>query len=638
MKNFGPLIRISFSLTCLTLGIVLTGDTLVELSSGSLSATAEYRKTLSEALAVQYSHLAGQNHSDTIQAGLALLIERNPQILSAAIQLASGGTFAQTGDHQRYWTQIEGGHSSIDHIQVPIFNGDAPWGTLQIAFQPVAESENPWSFVHPWSRLLLFVAFAGFISYLLFIKRTLRHLDPSSVIPARVKHALDVLAQGVVMLDQQGSIVLANTAFAKGVGLPLNDLIGSTLSRLAWAPAPASTEPSSEPWTMALNTRTAQTDVRMVLADSSGKSRHFLVSSAPIVDESERLRGAVVSFDDVTQLEEANVALSGAVEELERSHAQIVAQNSELDRTNQSLVVEIDERKKAESEREVLNRRLQEVSRRIGMAEVAASVLHNVGNVLNSVNVSVGLIQKTLERTPVGKLGRIGQMFQDHMNDLSIYLTQDEKGKQIPSYVVKLADQMNTNFTGINKELDSLESNIDHIRKIITAQQGLAKPQVLLEPIQLADVIEQALAINRGILEQTGIAVVREYAELPATMCDRHQVLQIMVNLINNAIYFMKVVPDRSHRLTITIGYHAESRQRARIQVRDTGCGINPDNFKRLFTQGFTTREGGHGLGLHSSFLAAKLLEGTLSAASDGEGTGATFILDLPLAHVAQAA
>ncbi|THJ18492.1 MAG: PAS domain-containing protein [Nitrospira sp. CG24B] len=638
MKNFGPLMRISFSLTCLTLGIVLTGDTLVGLSSGSLSATAEYRKTLSEALAVQYSHLAGRNHSDTIQAGLDLLIERNPQILSVAIQLASSGTFAQAGDHQRHWTHIEGGHSSIDHIQVPIFKGDAPWGTLQIAFQPVAELENPWSFVHPWSRLILFVAFGGFVSYLLFIKRTLRHLDPSAVIPARVKHALDVLAQGVVMLDRHGSIVLANTAFAKGVGLPLNDLIGSTLSRLAWVPATPSTEPSSEPWTMALNTRTAQADVRMVLADSSGKSRHFLVSSAPIVDESERLRGAVVSFDDVTQLEEANVALGGAVKELERSHAQIVNQNSELDRTNQSLVVEIDERKKAESEREALNRRLQEASRRIGMAEVAASVLHNVGNVLNSVNVSVGLIQKTLERTPVGKLGRIGQMFQDHMTDLSLYLTQDEKGKQIPSYVVKLADQLNTNFTGINKELDSLDHNIDHIRRIIMAQQGHAKTQILLEQIQLTDVVEQALAINRDSLEKASITVVREYAELPTTMCDRHQVLQIMVNLINNAIYAMQAVPDRSHRLTVTIGYHSGSRERVQIQVDDTGMGIAPDNFKRLFTQGFTTREDGQGLGLHSSSLAAKLLGGVLSATSEGEGLGATFTLDLPLTQATLAA
>jgi PAS domain S-box-containing protein len=638
MKQFGPLTWISFSLTCLTLGILLAGDTLVGLSSGSLSSIAEYRRALSEALAVQYSHLAERNHTDTIQVGLALLIERNPQILSAAIQLTSGATFAQAGDHRRHWTQLDGDHSTIDHIQVPIFNGDAPWGTLQVAFKPAAELDDAWSFVHPWTRFLLFVAFAGFVSYLLFVKRTLRHLDPSAVIPPRVKHALDVLAQGVVMLDQQGSIVLANSAFAKRTGLPSDDLIGSTLSRLAWAPATPSTEALSDPWTMALNTRAPQTDVRMVLADSSSKSWHFIVSSAPILDERGRLRGAVVSFDDVTELEEANVELSSAVKGLERSQAQVINQNLELEHTNQSLVVEIAEREKAESEREVLNRRLQEASRRIGMAEVAASVLHNVGNVLNSVNVSVGLIHKTLERTPVGKFGRIGQMVQDHMNDLSLYLTEDMKGKQIPSYLMKLAEQVTTNFTGVEKELDLLDSNVEHIRRIITAQQGLAKTQVLLEPIKLTDVIEQALAINRDTLEGAGIAVVREFAELPATMSDRHQVLQIMVNLINNAIEVMKAVPGRPHQLTVTICYHPENRKRAQIQVRDTGIGIKPDNFKRLFTQGFTTREGGQGLGLHSSFLAAKLLGGTLSAASEGEGQGATFMLDLPLAQVTLAA
>jgi signal transduction histidine kinase len=224
------------------------------------------------------------------------------------------------------------------------------------------------------------------------------------------------------------------------------------------------------------------------------------------------------------------------------------------------------------------------------------------------------------------------------MNDLNVYLAQDEKGKQIPTYIVKLAEQVNTNFAGINKELDSLDSNVEHIRRIITAQQGLAKPQVLLEPIQLKDVIEQALAINRDSLERGGITLVREYTELPATMCDRHQVLQIMVNLINNAIHVMKAAPGRPHRLTVRIGYHPASRERVQIQVRDTGIGIKPDNFKRLFTQGFTTREGGQGLGLHSSFLAAKLLGGTLSAASEGEGQGATFTLDLPLAQAILAA
>ena len=266
MKRFGPLVWISFSLTCLTVSVLLAGDMLVGLSSSSLSSTVEYRKALCEALAVQYSHLAERNHSDTIRVGLGLLIERNPEIQSAAIQLASGATFVQAGDHPRHWTKPENDGSTIDHIQVPIFNGDTQWGTLQVAFEPAVESGVAWSLAHPWTRFLLFVALGGFISYLLFIKRTLRQLDPSAVIPPRVKHALDVLAQGVVMLDHEGSIVLANTAFVKRTGVPLEDLIGSALSRLSWAPVTPSTSDLSEPWTMALSTRLQQTNVRMVLA------------------------------------------------------------------------------------------------------------------------------------------------------------------------------------------------------------------------------------------------------------------------------------------------------------------------------------------------------------------------------------
>jgi PAS domain S-box-containing protein len=623
---------------CLTVSALLAGDALVGLSSSSLTNTVAYRQALCEALTIQYSNLAEQNHADTIQVGLGLLIERTPAILSAAIQLADGTTFAQAGDHRRHWVQPLDDHSTIDHIQVPILNRDTRWGTLQVAFQSAAEAKNVWSFGHPWTRFLLFVALTGFISYSLFLARTFRQLDPSKVIPPRVKHALDVLAQGVVMLDQAGSVVLANTVFAERTALPLTDLIGSPLSRLAWSPAVPSAEAWIEPWTATLKTRKTQTNVRVVLSDSSGEARHFVVSSTPILDEREHLRGAVVSFDDVTELERANVALGNTVTELEQSRVQILNQNGELARTNQTLAVEIIERKKVESEREELNGRLRETARQLGMAEVAATVLHNVGNVLNSVNVSVCLIHKTLQRTPIDHVGRIGQMVQEHTNDLSTFLAQDEKGKQIPAYLVKLAEQVNGHHAVIEKEIDSLSNNIEHIRQIITAQQIHGKSHALLEPVQLTEVVEQALVINQAAMESAGIAVDREYAGLPAITSDRHQVLQILVNLISNAINAMSAAPGRSHCLTVKIGYAIHDQGRVQIQVRDTGVGVKPEDFKRLFTQGFTTRPGGHGLGLHGSFLTAKQLQGQLSAASEGEGQGAMFTLDLPLVQTAMAA
>jgi signal transduction histidine kinase len=281
---------------------------------------------------------------------------------------------------------------------------------------------------------------------------------------------------------------------------------------------------------------------------------------------------------------------------------------------------------------------LRDASRQIGMAEVAATVLHNVGNVLNSVNVSVNLIQTTLKQTPVDDVSRIGFMVKEHMNDLSAYLAHDEKGKQIPEYLTLLAQQVHGNYATIEEEVDALSQNVEHIRQVITSQQSLAKSQTLLEPVALRDVLDQAIAINQASLVQAGIYIVREYGDLPDFPSDRHQLLQILVNLISNAKNAMTALPDRQHRLTVRTGYAQDRLDFVRIQVGDTGVGIKPDDFKRLFTQGFTTRPEGQGLGLHSSFLAAKQLGGILSAASKGEGQGATFTLDLPLVRAAMAA
>jgi PAS domain S-box-containing protein len=634
MKRISPLVWISLCLTCLTISALLAADGLVGVSSGSLTSKVEYRQALSEALAVQYSLLAEQHHTDIIQLGLSQLVERNPDILSAAIQLADGTIFVQAGNHQSHWVEHTDNRSTIDAMQVPIFDRDIPWGTLQVAFRSTAESGTLWSLAHPWTRTLLFVAFTGFISYFWFMKRTLRQLDPSKVIPPRVKHALDVLAQGVVMLDHEGSIVLANDVFADKVGIQLEDLIGKPLSRLDWTPAIPSATSWTEPWISTLKSRTTQTNVRLVLPDASGEPRHFVVSSTPILDERAQLRGAVVSFDDITELEKANVALGTLVKELEQSQTQILIKNNELASTNQSLAVEIVERKKVESEREELNGKLRQTARQLGMAEVAATVLHNVGNVLNSVTVSVGLIHKTLQQTPVGHVGRIGQMVQDHANDLGTFLAQDDKGKQIPAYLVALAKQLNDYHAMIEKEINSLSSHIEHIRQVITSQQTQAKSHALTESMELQEVMEQALIINRPALEGASITVTRDYADCPPIISDRHRVLQILVNLIGNAVNAMGAVPGRHHCLTVRCRYAPGNLDRVQIQVRDTGIGITGNDFKRLFTQGFTTREGGHGLGLHGSFLAAQQLQGQLSAASEGEGQGATFTLELPLIQI----
>jgi signal transduction histidine kinase len=221
-------------------------------------------------------------------------------------------------------------------------------------------------------------------------------------------------------------------------------------------------------------------------------------------------------------------------------------------------------------------------------------------------------------------------MLHEHTDALGDYLTRDPKGRQIPAYLTTLADYLTQEQATILKELEGLSSKIDHIRRIIDRQQDMARVGGVHEPVGPGEIMEEALAINLAALQRHQIEVVREYAEAPQIITDKHQVLQILVNLISNARYAMQAWNGRQHRLTLRTGPAEDREGRVRFQVQDTGIGITPEHLPRLFTQGFTTKKDGHGLGLHSSVLAAQQLEGSLSVHSAGEGQGATFTLDLP--------
>jgi len=258
-------------------------------------------------------------------------------------------------------------------------------------------------------------------------------------------------------------------------------------------------------------------------------------------------------------------------------------------------------------------------------------VLHNVGNVLTSINVSTDILLKTLKKPMVGDVCRIASMFHEHQDNLQAFLTQDEKGKQIPSYLGMVAESLSGSHQTIQSEIDSLVKKIDHIKQVIVSQQDIAHSGEVREATSAEDLMEQALLMGMPEPEKYGIRVVREYAHVPTIMTDRHHVLQILVNVITNAKNAMVEYPANSHCLTVRIGLPADRRGSVRFEVTDTGCGINAENLPRLFSQGFTTRKTGHGLGLHSAAISAKNLGGTLQAQSEGEGRGATFMLDLPL-------
>ncbi|MFN3193689.1 MAG: two-component system sensor histidine kinase NtrB [Aureliella sp.] len=288
--------------------------------------------------------------------------------------------------------------------------------------------------------------------------------------------------------------------------------------------------------------------------------------------------------------------------------------------------------RKGEEEKARLTEELLSVSRRAGMSEIATGTLHNVGNVLNSVNVSVSLLMDNSRNSNLKYLDRIIEMISE-ASDFSTFVHEDAKGQKLPDTLAMIADRLNKDKEANESKLRSLAGNVEHIKQIISMQQSLASVGGVNEMIDIADVVRDAVKMHEVGISRHGIEVVWEIADdLPLVCTDRHKVLQILVNFIGNAKQAMSSHGGTDHTLTLAL---EKDNDEIRIRVRDTGYGIKSENLSKIFSHGFTTKPDGHGFGLHSSALAAKDLGGSVLVQSDGEGRGATFTLRIPLAEEA---
>ena len=293
----------------------------------------------------------------------------------------------------------------------------------------------------------------------------------------------------------------------------------------------------------------------------------------------------------------------------------------------QGLFWDVTARKRAEEQVDKIHRELLDVSRQAGMAEVATGVLHNVGNVLNSVNVSATLVMDRVRDSKAANLLKIGAMLREHATDPVHFLTEDPKGQKIPGYLIALSEQVAAEQITVTEELGHLRKNIDHIKDIVAMQQSYASVSGVSETAAVSDLAEDALRMNASALARHGLSVVRAYEPGLMVTVERHKVLQILVNLIRNAKYACDDSGRTDKQVTVRTSREGD---RIRIAVIDNGIGIPRENLIRIFAHGFTTRKDGHGFGLHSGALAAKELGGALAVHSDGPGLGATFTLELP--------
>ena len=353
------------------------------------------------------------------------------------------------------------------------------------------------------------------------------------------------------------------------------------------------------------------------------------------------------------RLEALNILMSQMAVSIENAtlYGRQEQQSRAIEAANVTLTKEIAERKRAEGELsrykdhledlvkertrelEKAQGRLVDLSRRAGMAEVASGVLHNVGNVMNSVNVGASMAREAVRALPVEGLTRAVALLEQHAGRLGEYLATDPAGRKLPSYLRTLGTMLADEKRGILGNMDQLAGHLEHMKKIIAAQQSYAKVNGVTEVCTLEEIAETALAISEAALRNSNIEISRSYEKLPPVLVDRHQIMQILVNLVSNAKHALEETARTDRKLTVAIG---KVEGGVRIEVRDNGIGIAANNLPKIFLHGFTTKKTGHGFGLHNCANAAQEMDGSLTAYSDGPGKGASFVLRMPVEYAEQ--
>jgi PAS domain S-box-containing protein len=281
---------------------------------------------------------------------------------------------------------------------------------------------------------------------------------------------------------------------------------------------------------------------------------------------------------------------------------------------------------------EKAHKEVVDASRAAGMAEVATGVLHNVGNVLNSLNVSSSVLASGLRQSKADSLVKLAALLREHQADLPSFLSSDPKGKRVPDFLKSLAQHTLEERARLLQEISALQKNVDHIKEIVSMQQAYATMAGMTEPLDPAMLMEDALRMNAGSLFRHEVQVIKDFQFSRSVLGEKAKVLQILVNLIRNAKHACDEGGPAEKKITLRV---REAEHQVEFVVEDNGVGIPQENLTRIFQHGFTTRAHGHGFGLHSAANAAHEMKGALLVRSAGPDQGATFVLELPIAPAA---
>lgn len=343
MRLLTPSTRLSLGLAALTITVLCAAQSLNVLPDPRLVAL-EQRTHFAESVAIAISQSIGEDNERAVEDYLAAVVMRHPELVSGAVIRDDGVVLSSAGRHEVTSTNNGTGSDSITDesvhdkstlVTVPIFASNEAWGDVRLRFIPPTTSLLGLR-VPPLVRTIVFITAAAFVMHYMFLRRMLHHMDPSQAVPQRVRNTLDTLAEGLVVLDREGRVVLANRAFASLFDVDADIFVGRPLSDLPWEAGGETIGTNALPWIVCLEQNEPVLSTTVQLPSKQGGSGErlitLLVNSTPIEAEGKSGHGVIVSFDDITPLETKKKQLAEMLQTVRDASEKVRAQNEELER------------------------------------------------------------------------------------------------------------------------------------------------------------------------------------------------------------------------------------------------------------------------------------------------------------------
>jgi diguanylate cyclase (GGDEF)-like protein/PAS domain S-box-containing protein len=325
-----PAIRISLGIVSITTTLLFAADWALDIFPDPYAPALEARQDLSESLAIQYSSLVTADQLLDMQPAMESMVAQVPDLLSMNLKKYNGDSAALTSEHAVLWNEDGAERSTPTQVLIPIFRGQRQWAVLEVKFDALPHVGFLGMLDTPLYKLIAVMAACGFFVYMVYLSRTLRYLDPSTVVPGRVRAALDQLVEGVFILDHEQRIVLVNSSFANQMNLTPEALMGVDPSGLPWVKKGPESGPNEMPWEIAIRLGTRRTDERLELQSPKLGIRVFKTNISPIIDGGGKQRGVLASFNDISELERMNEGLRDTLGNLETAHEEVRNKNEEL--------------------------------------------------------------------------------------------------------------------------------------------------------------------------------------------------------------------------------------------------------------------------------------------------------------------